>query len=315
MRFRTPMLALLVALAPRAASGQSTPTSAPTSQPAAAKPAAAKPAAATPTKAKQRDSAGGEPQAGGRIEAVPKGKSLQMLPASKKGKKQRIADVRTEGARRRVERAKVGIEFVPGVAVPFKNYLDFGSGNNTYSMQNGAGFGFAISLTLNFVELRYAYTSLSTGRVQGRLPDDAVTAVNLVRQADGKAPITADIDVEAPSNLVIHNITFGYRFAFELSKLFKIIIPFGFGIVIAKPPDFGILSYSLYGFGGYVGLRGEFQIAGMFGIGVDTRLSIFVTEPDPNLAAAGYAATESIFENAVAYLPMLNVALSLRYHY
>jgi hypothetical protein len=103
--------------------------------------------------------------AGGKIELIEDGGKIDD-----KDRKPRKGEIIESGTRLRPKRALVGIEIAPGVAIPFKRYLDFGSGNSTYFMENGSGFSIAISLTLDNVELRYHYTSLSAGRVKGQIP-------------------------------------------------------------------------------------------------------------------------------------------------
>jgi len=197
------------------------------------------------------------------------------------------------------------------VAIPFRKYLDFGSGVNTYSMENGAGFGFGLCLTLNNVELRWAYSRLAAGMVRGRIPDEIATAVN---QYLGKN-INQDINIEATDPLVFHNLTLGYRFTFTPTQKLSLAIPLGFGTVIANPPPFGLIHYSLFGLGGHVGFLADFNVTRFLSLGANIRFSVYVTEPDPNLAGAGLAATNKVFDNAVAWLPLLSLGAHLRLHY
>lgn len=293
MRWRSSVTGLLAVLSmvlfEGPARGQSTPASAPAVK-------------TPPSPASQPGSlpAGGleeVPDAGGK----PKGKGARV----------------DRGVRLRPARVLVGIEITPGVAIPFGNYLDFGSdsGADNYFLENGPGFGISVSLTLNRLELRYAYASLSTGRVKAALPDDVVNALNLYNQAAGLPLVSKTIDIEAPTNLKMHHLSLGYRITWEITKVFNLVFPVGFGLVVAQPPDFGIVNYSLFGFGAFAGIRPEFKIADVVAIGVDTRFSAYVTEPDANLAGAGYAATKKVFDNAVAWLPMLSVAASARIYY
>ena len=229
-----------------------------------------------------------------------------------KGKKGRVE----RGVRLRPKRVLVGLEITPGVAIPFKEYLDFGDdGADRYFMENGAGFAFSISLTLNRLELRYAYASLSTGRVKGRLPDSVVNALNQYNQLVGEPPVSQDLDLEAPSNLKMHHVSLGYRVTWEIGKIFSLVFPLGFGLVVAQPPNFGIVNYSLFGFGAFAGIRPEVKIGKFVAVGLDTRFAAYITEPDANLAGAGYAATKKVFDNAIAWLPMLSVAAAARVSY
>ena len=62
----------------------------------------------------------------------------------------------------------------------------------------------------------------------------------------------------------------------------------------------------------------ELAVAGgakLLAIGLDLRFSTYITEPDANLAGAGYAATKKVFDNAVAWLPMLSIGASARVYY
>jgi hypothetical protein len=240
---------------------------------------------------------------------------FQEVPDTGKPKSAKGARIE-RGVRLRPERVLVGLEITPGVAIPFGNYLDFGdAGADNYFLENGAGFAISVSLTLNRLELRYAYASLSTGRVKAELPDEVVNALNIYNQAAGLPAVSKSIDIEAPSNLEMHHLSLGYRITWEITKVFNLVFPVGFGLVIARPPDFGIVNYSLFGFGAFAGIRPEFKIGDLVAIGVDTRFSAYITEPDANLAGAGYAATKKVFDNAIAWLPMLSVAASARIYY
>lgn len=262
--------------------------------------ARAEPAKAEPAKATMPAAAG---LSGGIVEVPDTGKDPK-----KGGRIER-------GVRLRSKRVLVGVELTPGVAIPFKKYLDFGNDANPYNMENSAGFSMGVALTLNNLELRYAYSALSAGRVQGRLPDELVTALNQLAQLSGGQPVNQVIDIQAPSALKLHHIALGYRITFEIHEMFQLAFPLGFGIVISQPPDFGVVNYSLFGFGGYVGVRPELKLAKMLAIGLDVRFSTYITEPDANLAGAGYAATKKIFDNAVAWLPMLSIGASARVYY
>ncbi|MCC6750337.1 MAG: hypothetical protein IT371_21915 [Deltaproteobacteria bacterium] len=209
------------------------------------------------------------------------------------------------------KRSVVGLEIAPGVAIPFKKYLDFGGGNDTYTMENGVGAGFALCLTLNHWEFRWAYTSLSTGRVKGRIPDSAFSAIPEALRSGVKQVI----DLEAQQSLILHHVGMGYRFTFEPTERFRIAIPVGFGMVVASPPDFGVVNYSLFGFGGQAGVLAEYTLFKVLALGADARFSMFVTEPDANLAAAGIAATQNVFDNAIAWLPMLFLGIHARVYY
>jgi hypothetical protein len=183
-------------------------------------------------------------------------------------------------------------------------------------MENRVGGGLAVSLTLDNVELRWSYSSLSTGRVKAHIPTEAIEGLRLIdQQLGGSGQIEQDIDKQVEEALVIHAVSLGYRLTFEPARIVRLVVPLGFGIVAAQPPSFGLLRYSLYGFGVHAGLRGEVLVAGLVALGLDTRFSIYVTEPDPNLGAAGYAATQNAFDAAVAWLPMLTVALHARIYY
>jgi hypothetical protein len=236
------------------------------------------------------------------------------IEAIERPRKPLFPEVKTEGRLRRPERALIGLEVAGALQIPFKNYLAFG--DNQYFMENGLGGGLALSMTLNEMELRWTYSVLSTGRVKGRIPDEALAGLQLIdRQMGGTGQIPAQIDQEAGESLVFHAITFGYRLTFEPSRVFHVVVPFGAGVVAAQPPSFGLLNYSLWGFAAHVGLRGEVLVAKMLALGLDTRFSVYVTEPDPNLGAAGYAATRNAFDAAVAWLPMLSIALHARLYY
>ncbi len=246
-------------------------------------------------------------------ESLPAG-GFQVVP-DKGNPKDKGAHVE-RGVRLRPERVLVGLEITPGVAIPFGNYLDFGdSGAHNYFLENGIGFALSVSLTLNRLELRYAYASLSTGRVKAELPGDVVDALNIYNQAAGLPTVSKTIDLEAPSNLKMHHLSLGYRITWEIMKTFNLVFPIGVGLVVAQPPDFGIIHYSLFGVGAFAGVRPEITIADLVAIGIDARFSTFITEPDANLAGAGYAATKKVFDNAIAWLPMLSVAVSARVYY
>jgi len=217
---------------------------------------------------------------------------------------------------RRPERARLGLELGGGLNIPFKNYLDFGSGTNKYFMENGLGGAFTLDLTLNNLEVRYAYSVLGTGRVKGHIPDDALTAINLVdKQLGGSGQVPADVDKQAEGTLTMHALTVGYRFTLELARRFNLIFPLAAGWVAVQPPRFGLLSYTLYGFTASAGLRGELLAHKYVSLALDTRFTAMITEPDPNLGALGYAGTKNVFDAAVAWLPMLSVALHARVHY
>lgn len=240
----------------------------------------------------------------------------EPLSEAEQERPRKAGEIRTSGKRRRVSRALVGFELAPGVAIPFGNYLDFGSGDNTYAMENGVGFGLAVSLTLDAFEFRYTYTALSTGRIKGRLPDGVYTDLQqLDTLLGGTLGVQQDLDQEASSALLFHNVTFGYRMNLDLMEGWRIAVPFGFGIVVATPPEFGLFHYNLYGFGGHIGLRSEWMIGGMLALGLDARFSIYLTEADPNLGAAGYAATKNVFDNVVGWLPMLTLSATARLYY
>jgi len=212
--------------------------------------------------------------------------------------------------------ARLGLELGGGLNIPFKNYLDFGSGTNKYFMENGLGGAFTLDLTLNNLEVRYAYSVLGTGRVKGHIPDDALTAINLVdKQLGGSGQVPADVDKQAEGTLTMHALTVGYRFTLELARRFNLIFPLAAGWVAVQPPRFGLLSYTLYGFTASAGLRGELLAHKYVSLALDTRFTAMITEPDPNLGALGYAGTKNVFDAAVAWLPMLSVALHARVHY
>ncbi|MFH1132409.1 MAG: hypothetical protein V1754_13820, partial [Pseudomonadota bacterium] len=213
-------------------------------------------------------------------------------------------------------RAKLGVELSPGVAIPFKKYLDFGGATNSYSMENGVGFGFGLCVTLNNVEFRWAYSALSTGTVTGHIPDEVYTAIQTIEQLTGQKIVQSqNIDKQAHEALILHHLSLGYRLTFEPTKNLQLVFPFGAGVVIATPPDFGLISYNLFGGGIQAGLLTEYTIANMLALGGSVRLSMYVTEPDPNLAGAGFAATEKIFDNAVAWLPMIWAGIHARVYY
>lgn len=279
---------LAIGLAVTPASAQ-TPASSPSSAPAASQPRV-KPGEAGAT--------------GGGIESIEKPRRA-LFP-----------EMKTEGRLRRPERALIGLEVAGALQIPLRNYLSFGSGTNQYFMENGLGGGFALSLTLNDVELSWTYSSLGTGRVKGHIPDEIRPWLELIsKQTGGTGVVPAEIDLEAGEALTFHAITFGYRLTFEPSPVFHVVVPFGVGVVAARPPSFGLLNYSLWGFASYAGLRGEVLVKKLVAIGLDTRFSIYLTEPDANLGAAGYAATRNAFDAAVAWLPMLSVALHARLYY
>jgi len=213
--------------------------------------------------------------------------------------------------RRYARRAEIGVEFAPGVAIPLKRYLDFGSGQDRYTMENGAGFGFGLALTLNHFELRWTYARLSAGQVQGHLPE---TLVQPIQQYLGKT-INPDLDVAAPGPLIIHNISAGYRVTFAPTPRFHLALPIGLGLVISSPPSFGLFSYDLFGLAAHVGLLAEYTVGRFFSFGGDLRCAFNVTEADPNLGAAGIAATKKVFENSVAWVPLLSVGVHVRVHY
>jgi hypothetical protein len=214
-------------------------------------------------------------------------------------------------AKKYATRAEVGVELAPGVAIPFKKYLDFGSGEYRYTMQNGAGFGFGLAVLLNRFELQWSYARLGAGQVSGRVPDEIVNNVKQYFQKDLPTVISGD----APGPLVVHTLTLGYRLTFEPRPRLKLGVPIGGGLAITEPPAFGIVNYSLFGFAGHVGFLAEYQIARVISVGGNLRFTMLVTEPDPNLAGAGIAATKKIFENAVAWLPLLAVGAHVRVHY
>jgi hypothetical protein len=228
----------------------------------------------------------------------------------------KLPEIREEAKLRRPRRATIGVELGGAVAVPFKNYLSFGSGTNAYYMENGVGGGVALSVTLNDVEVRWQHSILSTGRVKGRIPDSVLPSLQLIdKTMGGTGQIAQDIDIEATGALVMDSITFGYRLTFAPARRFHIVVPIGAGVVAAQPPRFGLLAYTLWGFAADVGLRGEVLLAKILALGLDTRFDIYLTEPDPNLGAAGYAGTKNAFDAAVAWLPMLSVSLYARVYY
>lgn len=267
---------------------------------------------ATPVGAEQKQPAASQPS--GEVQMTEG--EVEPLSPSEQEQPRKAGEVRTEGKRRRVSRALVGFEMAPGVAIPFGSYLDFGSGDNSYSMENGVGFGLAVSLTLDAFEFRYTYTTLSTGRIKGRLPADLATSLEqLDTLIGGGLDVQRDFDQDAPGALLFHNVTFGYRMNLDLSAKWRVAVPFGFGIVVASPPEFGLFHYNLYGFGGHIGLRSEWIVGGMVALGLDARFSIYVTEADPNLGVAGYAATKNVFDNVIGWLPMLTVSATARLFY
>ncbi len=298
-RWATTAALCVLAWAPLAVRAQPRPADAPaTSAPAASAPAASGPAARPEVKPGE---AGGT---GGGIESIEKPKQA-LFP-----------ELKTEGRLRRPERAVIGLEVGGALQIPFRNYLQFGSGANQYYMENGLGGGFSLSLTLNDVEVGWTYSVLGTGRVSGRIPDEVRTWLEQIsRQTGGTGVVPAQIDLEAGDALKFHALTFGYRLTFEPARVFHLVVPFGIGIVAAQPPSFGLLNYSLWGFASYAGLRGEVLVAKILALALDTRFSIYLTEPDANLGAMGYAATRNAFDAAVAWLPMLSVALHARVYY
>ena len=207
-------------------------------------------------------------------------------------------------------RAKWGVEVTPGVAIPFKKYLDFGSGQNTYSMENSPGSGISICLMLNNVEFRWGYAALGAGLVQGRIPD------NIVQQTAAIGlNLNQTINVQATEKLIMHHLSLGYRFTFSPVEHLQLAVPLGAGIVIVEPPSFGIVNYSLMGFGVQTGFVAEYTLFDLIALGGSARFSMYVTKPDPNLAGAGLAATEKIFDNALAWLPMLSLGVHARIYY
>jgi len=212
---------------------------------------------------------------------------------------------------RYAERAEVGLEFSPGFDLPLKRYLDFGSGLDRYFMDNSAGFGFGLALTLNRMELRWGYSRLGAGRVQGRIPPEITQLVS----AYLNRTLPSEISLQADGPLIIHSVTLGYRPAVPLWRGLTLAVPLGIGLVIAEPPNFGLMRYSLFGIGANVGPLLEYAVARLVSVGTSVRFSAYVTEPDPNLAGAGLLATNKIYNNALAWLPLLSFEVHGRIHY
>jgi hypothetical protein len=123
------------------------------------------------------------------------------------------------------------------------------------------------------------------------------------------------INVQASEKLIMHHLSLGYRFTFSFLDNLQLAVFLGAGIVIVESPSFGIVNYSLMGFGLQTGFVAEYILFDLLALGGSARFSMFVTEPDPNLAGAGLAATEKIFDNAVAWLPMLSLGVHARIYY
>lgn len=209
------------------------------------------------------------------------------------------------------KRAQVGLEFAPGVAIPFKKYLDFGSSTSRYSMDNGPGFGFGLSLLLNRFEIRWGYSRLASGTVDGKLPDKFVQDFE---QLLGKQ-VEQTIHVEAPDPLVFHSLSFGYRLTFAIRHNVHLSFPLALGPVIASPPAFGMYNYNLFGLGANAGIHAEYLFRKCLALGGGARFSAYVTEPDPNLAGAGLIATQNLFDNVIAWIPLLSIGIHARIYY
>ncbi len=209
-------------------------------------------------------------------------------------------------------RPPLSIELSPALAIPLKNFLEFGDEEKNFAMENGLGFSLGLAMMFNEMEFRYSYTRLSTGKVRGQIPDDIADSLRqTVQEAIGKT-IPKQVALDVPGALEFHHITLGFRPTFTPSRRIRCDLPLAMGFLISSVPDYGVAKHTLMGLGASLGLSLEYVIERTVVLGTNLRFSIYFTEPEPYIAGAGINATGKSTGNVIAWLPMLAVGIQAR---